>query len=362
MSEFTALCPDKPILHNCLLIDWFSLTVRFDPEQYDNSADFVYHFCQSVLGLSWFGLDWLSLDGFHGFADRIYYNGISIHYNGKDNMGLSDRIWVEMSGQGCRAFEEYSKNPDWLALFDLCLSYPSDYHLTRLDIAYDDFDNTLDLDLMDHELSDHNCVTTFKDCSVERSYFKDDMCIYFGSKNSDIMFRCYNKAAERNREDEIDHWVRFEIQLRDDRALTFVRSYVDDKSLGRCFSGIIDKCFRFVIPSETDSNKRRWDTQFWWFDFIGTTAAIPDFTRKDTDYNMMRLEKYVTQTAGAAIDTYIQCVGLEKFMKQVKKQAAKKINIKYEKVKQSSKLADDIWSSSHDLTEVFQKLNAAGLV
>lgn len=362
MSDFTALCPSTPKMVNCLLIDWFSLSVRYDPDQFDSAADFVYHFTQRVLGLPWFGIDWLEIDGFHGFSDRIYYNGISIHYNGKENMGLSDRIWVEMSGQGCRAFEEYSKDPNWLLLFDLCLKSPLDYHLTRLDIAYDDFVGKLDLDLMDNELKEKNCVTTFKDCSVEISYFKDDKCIYYGSKSSDIMFRCYNKAAERNRQDELDHWVRFEIQLRDDRALSFVKSYVAEKSLGRCFSGIVDKCFRYVVPSETDSNKRRWDTQKWWSDFIGSTAAIPDFTRKDTEYNMMNLEKYVTQTAGAAIDTYIQCVGLEKFMKQVKRQSAKKVNIKYEKIKQSAKLADDIWSSSNDLGEVFAKLSAAGLV
>lgn len=362
MFDFSTFSSSKSSFSNCLLIDWFSLSVRYDQSEYSCSFDFVCDFLSEFLGLSFLGIDWLEFQGFHGFSDRIYFNGISIHYNGKASMGLDDRIWLEMSGQGCRAYEEFSKYSDWLHLFQLPLIDSKTYHLTRLDIAYDDFSGVLDLSIIDSELTDLNVVTTFKNCSVEHSYFHDDMCVYFGSKSSDILFRCYNKAAERNREDEIDHWVRFEIQLRDDRALTFVESYLHDKSLGRCFSGIIDKCLRFVVPSDTDSNKRRWDTALWWSDFIGDTALIPDFTKKDTDYNLMRLEKYVTQTAGAAIDTYIQCVGLDKFMKQVKKQAAKKINVKYEQVKQNAKLADDIWSSSNDLSEVYAKLSAAGFV
>lgn len=362
MSEFTASCPDKPVYSNCLLIDWFSLSVRYDLDQYDSSFDFVYQFVQSVLGLSFLSLDWLQFAGFHGFKDRIYYNGISIHYNGNPNKDLDDRIWVEMSGQGCRAFEEYSRDPDWKKLFSLALSDSHTYHLTRLDVAYDDFTGVIDIDQYDHELELKNCVTTFKNCSVEKSYFRDDKCIYFGSRQSDLLFRCYNKAAERNRQEEIDHWIRFEIQLRDDRASAFASAYLASGLLGECFSGIIDKCFRFVTPSETDSNKRRWSSPDWWISFIGVTAQIPDFTRKDTEYNIMRLERYVVQSSGAAIDSYIQCVGLEKFMKKVKQQAAKKVNAKYEKVKQSMKFCDEIWSSSHDLSEVFQKLNAAGLV
>lgn len=362
MSDISGSSSVFPYSSNCLLIDWFSLTIRYDPDMYDSSFDFVCDFLSEFLGLSLTWIDWLEFDGFHGFSNRIYFNGISIHYNGKSSMGLSDRIWVEMSGQGCRAFEEYSKYNDWFHLLQLPIIDPKTYHLTRLDIAYDDFIGVLDLSVIDSNLTDLNVVTTFKCCSVEHSYFDDDMCVYFGSKSSDILFRCYNKAAERNRSEEIDHWVRFEIQLRDDRALSFVQAYFDDKFLGRCFSGIIDKCLRFVVPSETDSNKRRWDTALWWSDFIGETAQIPDFTKKDTDYNFMRLEKYVTETAGAAIDTYIQCVGLDKFMKQVKKQAAKKVNVKYEKVKQSCKLADDIWSSSKDLSQVFERLSSVGLV
>ena len=170
MSDFSGSSSVIPYSSNCLLIDWFSLTIRYDPSLYDSSFDFVCEFLSEFLGLSLTWIDWLEIDGFHGFSDRIYFNGISIHYNGKASMGLSDLIWVEMSGQGCRAFEEYSKYNDWLHILQLPIIDPKTYHLTRLDIAYDDFIGVLDLSVIDSNLTDLNVVTTFKSCSVEHSY------------------------------------------------------------------------------------------------------------------------------------------------------------------------------------------------
>ena len=53
-----------------------------------------------------------TLKGFYGYKDRLYYDGISIHYNGRENMG----ICVEMSGKGCRTWEKYG-SADYDGLF-----------------------------------------------------------------------------------------------------------------------------------------------------------------------------------------------------------------------------------------------------
>ena len=93
---------------NIILVDWFSFTSRI------NSADEI----KSVPGLSYPGVNWLEINGCHGFKDRYYFNGISIHYNGSEKMGLQDLVWVEFSGQGCRAFEEFSRGCSWDELFN----------------------------------------------------------------------------------------------------------------------------------------------------------------------------------------------------------------------------------------------------
>ena len=40
--------------------------------------------------------------------DRKYFGNISIHYNSREDMG----VWCEMSGQGCRNFEDLTTLSD----------------------------------------------------------------------------------------------------------------------------------------------------------------------------------------------------------------------------------------------------------
>ena len=374
---------------NCLIVDWFSLSVKFDfqlaaenlciryahnlSDDYINNPDdslveevslsFAKDFIENILMLEDPFITWLDMSGFYGFHKRLYFNGISVHYAGNLSKGLHDRIFIEMSGSGCRSYDEWGLN-SWACLFSLATTQPAIYHCSRLDVAYDDYDGVLDIHLLDEFNVVHNLTTRFRDYRLEKSYVTDDMCIYYGSMSSDIMFRCYNKAAERGRSEDIPHWIRFEIQLRDDRAYAFIASYLDTGDFGGIYSGIIDKQLRYVIPTGSDTNKARWDSPAWWTNFIGKTAAIRDFTKKNTEYNLMKLENYVTSTSCAAINTYIECVGFKKFVNEVKRNMKKKnkLPIKYEKIKQSVKLADDLWSSAKDLSEAFQLLEGAGLI
>ena len=290
---------------NCLIVDWFSVSIKFDFEQFasdlihknnfhgydsdlkDPSNDFVDYvsrefamdFIENILLLEDPFITWLTVPGYYGFRHRLYFNGISVHFGGNSPRGLNNMILVEMSGSGCRSYDEWGCN-SWPVLFSLALNRPDIYHCTRLDVAYDDFTGVLDIKKLDRENEKHNLTTTFRDYRIEKSYVKEDMCIYYGSMASEIMFRCYNKAAERNRSEEIDHWIRFEMQLRDSRALAFIQSYLSTGCFGGTFSGIIDKCLRYVTPTGNDTNKSRWNSPKWWTDFIGTTSEIQDFTKR----------------------------------------------------------------------------------
>ena len=74
---------------NIVLYDWLSFTSKVHTPE-----DLI-----SALGLS--QCPWQEIKGAHGYRDRKYFSCISIHYNGREDMG----VWVEMSGQGCRTFE-----------------------------------------------------------------------------------------------------------------------------------------------------------------------------------------------------------------------------------------------------------------
>ena len=85
---------------NIVLYDWLSFTSKkHTPEE-----------LISAMGLS--SCPWQEIKGAHGYRDRKYFSSISVHYNGREDMG----VWVEMSGQGCRAFESISQL-GWPGLF-----------------------------------------------------------------------------------------------------------------------------------------------------------------------------------------------------------------------------------------------------
>lgn len=212
---------------NIVLIDWLSITTKELDE---------YGVC-SLLGMD--AVPWELVKGARGYQDRLYFGGISIHYNGREDMG----VWLEMSGQGCRTFESVGTGE-----FDRLFDFVRKGHgnITRLDVAYDDHTGLLPLDDIVED--------TLQGRFVSRSRFWDvnissvGKSLYHGSPKSDIRIRIYDKAAERHCA-EGEHWVRVELQLRDQRALRFISL---DGDIGFNFAGVVCNYLRYVIPEETE--------------------------------------------------------------------------------------------------------------
>lgn len=82
-------------MENLVLYDWVSITSKIHtPEQ-----------IISLIGMD--SVTWETIKGAHGYRDRLYWNCISIHFNGSPDQG----VWLEMSGQGFKA------------LFCVCIPY-----------------------------------------------------------------------------------------------------------------------------------------------------------------------------------------------------------------------------------------------
>ena len=86
---------------NLVMYDWVSITSKIHSPQ-----NFI-----ELLGMQ--DVSWELVKGARGYMDRLYWGSISIHYNGREDMG----VWLEMSGQGCRSFETFG-NGDYESLFD----------------------------------------------------------------------------------------------------------------------------------------------------------------------------------------------------------------------------------------------------
>jgi len=209
-----------------ILFDWLSFTAEnITPENM----------------FRWLGLDSVEFTvvkrNAHGYRSRYYFKGINIHF---DNPHDEYRVWVEMSGEGCRAFDEFSEL-DWLSLFKkLHAAYYCQFdeykcHVTRLDVAYDDRAKLLDINKIFKETDKSNYIspTTAYKCISSDS----GRTVEIGSPASELMFRIYDKAKERNREDE-GHWIRFEIQLRRKRADEFIKNLLSGYSVGQLFAAL----------------------------------------------------------------------------------------------------------------------------
>ena len=303
---------------NRVIYDYVSFTSKI------HSTDSIICF----LGLC--GVQFQNLRGFYGYKDRLYYDGIHIHYNGFDDMG----ICVEMSGQGCRNFETHGTG-DYDSIFSLVLEHYNEksdlreMNLKRLDVAYDDFNGVLDLPFLVCETQMQNYVARFNDW--ECICGNKGMSVNHGSKKSDVYIRIYDKKLERGRED-IEHWVRCEMQLRSNCALGFIKLKGD---IRKNYFDVLNNYLRYIVSVGDDTNKRRSPTAPHWLNFIETFETVSIFDKPGVEYNLSHLGGYVFGQAGGAITTMIDIVGVDNFILQLRDfQKDKVLNPKYRQIKQ----------------------------
>jgi phage replication initiation protein len=258
--------------------------------------------------------------GVRGYANKLQYEGITIHY------GDRDEVWCEMSGQGCRTFETYGSG-DWQGVLETIRDDPDGaYHLTRLDVAYDDRAGLLDLGHIYRETKTENYVSNIEDWeSIETK--RKGRSIYLGSKKSDMFVRIYDKAKERGREAE-GHWVRFEIQMRDKKAGAFL-DFLLLRTIGETFAGVVGHYIRYVTPKESDSHRYRWPTADWWRDFIGDAERISLYRAPGTEYNLSKANVYVYGQAGAAAGALLEIEGEDAFLEILRSRYLGSTNPKY---------------------------------
>ena len=296
-------------MNNIILYDWFSLSSRAD------SPDSMLRYLQ----INDDSVSFTENYGLYGYKNRLEYGGISIHYNhwSADTEG----VLLEMSGQGCRAFETYTDG-DWDRLFSLALDTENGYNVTRLDIAYDDTDGLLDIAKIKTAAEKRNYIARSKVGTITNSFDDelDAISVMFGSKKSEYYVRFYDKAAERGGLNY--HWVRAEQVLKHDLALAFLK-LGNEMSIGEKYAGILLNYLRFVKASATESNKSRWVTEKWYQKFLGDCKRISLYTKKDVDYNMSRLEHYLQHQCGNSIETYIKCLGIDGLKKLLAEKTSK---------------------------------------
>jgi len=295
------------------LIDWVSFSSKID--SVDSIVDF--------LGLS--EIDFEITNGFHGYRDSIFFNGIRIHYNPRtEEMG----ILVDLSGTGCRAFETYGTG-DFNSIFNLIVENQNDYNITRLDVAFDDKEDLIPIMQLKLDTEKMNWVSRWGEWEVRNS--SKGVTVNLGSSSSDTFLRIYDKAAERGFVGEdYFHWVRLELQLRRDRAFQFVKMLNTD-NIGELWCGVVNNYIRFVKPSLTDTNKARWSVRPYWTNLINNAIKVKLYVKPGEEYNIHNLERYVFKQAVGAIKTSIKILGEKQFIEKLN-HTKMELNPKYKRL------------------------------
>lgn len=144
---------------------------------------------------------------------------------------------------------------------------------SRLDVAADDFEGLLDMNVMREKILRGEFVCRARNGREERSTFgQPGHTLYFGSGRSDTLLRIYDKKAEQARQG-VDvsfckSWVRAELELKNDRAdgaAQYISKHRGDWHIEA--AGWLLNFLDFKDPG-TDSNVSRWNTSPWWSLFV----------------------------------------------------------------------------------------------
>lgn len=314
-----------------IIIDWLSIT----------SKRLSVKEMKEILGLE--NAPWEQGRGYHGYQTRYWYDSISIHCDGSGDMG----IWLEMSGQGCRAFESYSNKKAiydtkmYEPLFKLVVDNPKEFNITRLDIAFDEFSGILDGKRVFDDTVNQKYKSKAEYWSATTS--SDGLSLNIGSPRSKVLIRIYDKKAERlakitdrdqreRIEEDIPHWMRVELQLRDDRALEFIKTMagcgkcsIAPMPIGAVYTGVLANylVYGYSVPAKGNSGKFVWHTFPYWENVLAGAEAISIYSQPGTEYNLARCENYVFNMAGNAVDAVIKVKGVEGFLEGLGKRHIK---------------------------------------
>ena len=252
------------------------------------------------------------------FYSRPYVRG---DYDGNEGMGCC----LNLSGQGCRVFEEQGSG-DFDGLFQLVRDNPDEFHMTRLDVAFDDHTGILDIQQLLQDTDDRKFVTKFRKAKLEKEFEEEGrpgITVYHGSKKSEVLIRIYDKAAERGLPEE-QHWIRVELQLRNDRALAFVEN---PEKIGVKFRGVLVNYLRYV-DDNGDGNRWRWPMKAYWEELIAQVERIKLYVKPGMEYNIMQLDHFVFDQAGNAIVAALKIHGAVRFFDRLKSRGVE-MNPKY---------------------------------
>lgn len=246
--DMGALLAQEPKVSFQTSIDWFAATVKGStPKE-----------VQQKLGGPWES----QKRGFNGYpASAVSRVGDAVALLGHGAPDRPGEVYLELRGEACktRSFEDFRELTRWV-------QDDKGGHLTRVDIAHDDFSGVSSARGALEAYQAGQCVTrsrcwqwfTGGNRGPEQS---ESGTLYIGSRQSDTFTRIYNKAAQQRDKGKVVEgpWTRFEVEYKRDRANT----------LGFMFKNLTQEQFHAVAVQYLRAA----------VDFRDTSIDAPDWER-----------------------------------------------------------------------------------
>jgi phage replication initiation protein len=298
-------------------IDWLSFTV-FDLETVDDVISFLGYSPQEFSSLPKGGMGYKSMMKLEGYP-------VSILYDGKEDMGIHVTISGKAIPEVVRSYrasqaidtpfgQGFSVSFDSSFMIDFLRAVKEIGQVSRIDLAIDDFGcKYFSTDDLVQALTDGRCVSKFRTwrnvCEKTMTGEKTGHTVYMGSRTSEIFLRVYDKRLEQRKQGmdgqtPIDtEWIRWEFELKGDRANQVMDALISRDSIGSVCFGLLSNYFRII--NLDNNNRSRCSVDPLWEKFIDRIRPlklyVPDSPKTLEDKKQWVLTQVMPTLAGIVI-------------------------------------------------------------
>ena len=292
---------------NRILIDWIAFTTNLDFEMLD------------IIDIN---LEWLELDrGMLGYKSMSLEQTTQIKWlkDGNENMGQHFII----SGRSCRILESLD-----ISLLDILRQLNENYmiNITRLDIAMDIFENKTLLNSIVEAYNSNDYRSKAKSSNIiisKGSNGRIGTTINFGSRQSAVLIRIYDKAAESDME---VNWVRIEIECKDKKYNKKIIDNIRNLGLSATYKAIINNYLAFL--EYKDKNVSRSKVAKWWQKIIDSTEKIKLYEAPEQK-SLDEVKRWLINQTSASFATVLQSEQSKDFINEMLSEGTRKMKNKH---------------------------------
>lgn len=282
-------------------VDWLAFSLSFDDEEQTLDPQIL-----KMLGYDLADFDEIPGRFFYN-SGATYRNYVNVFWNDPSKIrhkNSSRTMTVVFTGQGSTELAE-KWDTNWLGIFSALKEYGG-VNFTRIDLALDDYDETVKFEEIEKKLKKGHYRSSRKTYNVVKTSDTEGRTlgetIYIGNARSDdgsrgnVYARFYDKRAQYLAKNELfpsqvlDHWAetgketwqRYEISFSKKYAVKIVDEFLKGDKVDKIFKTSLRSLLEILTPRHGDANKARWYKARFWEKFLEYDETM-DFSLAERD-------------------------------------------------------------------------------